>query len=254
MIVAIIQARIGSKRLPGKALKEVDGVPLLKYQIERVKKSRLLDRIVVATTRSDKDDVIDEFCRANHVECFRGPENDVLDRYFQCAKEYNADTIVRLTSDCPLSDPDIIDAVIAYFQKESADFAANTVPLETATFPDGSDVEVFSMAALERAHREAKDDSDREHVTFYFWKNNHGFKNVQLRKKEDWSHYRFTVDYAEDFEVVVFIMRELKKRNLFGHLDELIRIIDSNPQIKAKNARYYSGIGWESDKKHGEGN
>lgn len=244
MIVAIIQARMGSIRLPGKVLMRIGGIPLLKYQIDRIKCSGLLDRAVIATSTNEMDGAIVKFCNDNRIECFRGPEDDVLSRYYGCAMEYHADTIVRLTADCPLSDPEVIDSVVRLYKDTGVDYAANTVPPETSKFPDGSDVEVFSMKALQRANKEAILKSDREHVTFYFWKGNNGFNTVQLHQEEDWSKYRITVDYPEDFEVVEFVIKELKSRNSFGHLDEIIKIIRSNPEIKSKNSKYYFGIGW----------
>lgn len=245
MIVAIIQARMSSTRLPGKVLKKVQGTPLLKFQVDRIKKSSLLNEIVVATSLRVEDCVIEEFCYDNEIECFRGSEDDVLERYYKCAQKYDADTIVRLTADCPLSDPKVIDDAIRLFTYEQADYAANTVPPESSKFPDGSDVEVFTMEALSRAFREAKDSHDREHVTFYFWKYNNGFKTVQLDYVRDYSKYRFTVDYPEDFKVVEFVIKELKNRNSFGHLEEIIEILDSNPEIKVKNSHYTFGLGWE---------
>jgi len=236
---------MGSTRLPGKVLKEVAGEPMLKYQLDRVRRSTLLDKIIVATSTLKQDDVIEEFCIQNGIECFRGSQNDVLDRYYQCAKLHDPEMIVRLTADCPLSDPMVIDAVIKLFIDTNADYAANTVPPERSKYPDGSDVEVFGMKALERAHRDALNMKDREHVTFFFWKYDNGFKIVQLDNDKDYSQYRFTVDYAEDLEVVEYIIKELKKRNSFGYLKEIIDIIDSNPEVKAKNSKYYFGIGWK---------
>jgi spore coat polysaccharide biosynthesis protein SpsF (cytidylyltransferase family) len=236
---------MGATRLPGKVMMEIDGVPLLEIMLSRVSKSKLINKAVVAISKMHNDDQIEEFCIKNGYECFRGSENDVLSRYYECAKKYNADMIIRLTADCPLIDPSIIDNVIKLFCNKNVDYAANTVPPETSTFPDGSDVEVFSFKALERANAEASDPKDREHVTFYFWKYNNGFKTVQLNCNEDWSKYRFTVDYPEDFDVIKFIMKELSKRNIFGHLKDIIEIFDLNPEIKQKNEKYYFGIGWE---------
>lgn len=245
-VVVIIQARMGSTRLPGKVLKKVNGVQLLEIMMSRVSKSKLINKIIIATSILPNDEQIGEFCRKNGYECFRGSENDVLSRYYDCAKQYNADVIVRLTADCPLIDPEIIDKIITHYFDKNVDYAANTVPPDKSTFPDGSDVEVFSMTALERAYTDVIDPKDREHVTLHFWKYSNGFKIGQLTQKEDWSKYRITVDYPEDFEVVDFVIRELKNRSSFGHLDEIISIIDSNPKIKKKNEKYYFGIGWES--------
>ncbi|PLY10509.1 MAG: acylneuraminate cytidylyltransferase [Arcobacter sp.] len=243
MIVAIIQARMGSTRLPGKVLKEVNGKPLLAYQLERVQKSKLLNELVVATSTLDKDDSIESFCKDFGIDCFRGSEDDVLSRYYECAVKYNVDTVVRLTADCPLSDPDIIDAVIQKFLNDKVDYCANTVPVETGTFPDGMDVEVFSMKALKRAKEEEKDAQFREHVTFQFWQTAR-YKTSQLISDQDYSKYRITVDYAEDFEVVSYVLDELKRRDSFGHLNEIVDIINENQEIIRKNKKYYFGQGW----------
>lgn len=243
MITAIIQARMGSTRLPGKVLKEIDGISLLEYQIKRVNKSQLLDKIIVATTIARQDDAIVTLCEKNKIEYFRGSEIDCLARYYQCAKKYNADVIVRLTADCPLSDPHIVDNTINLYINTKADYVANTIPPETSKYPDGTDVEVFSIQALEQAFHEAKNPQDREHVTFYFWKYNN-FKTRQLDNGKDYSKYRLTVDYPEDFEVVKFIVGRLKEKNIFGYLHEIIDILDSNPEIRSKNSQYHFGVGW----------
>lgn len=245
---AIIQARMGSTRLPGKVLKEVNGQPLLLHQIRRVKQAKSIDRIIIATSDATQDDAIVKFCEQHVVDYFRGSENDVLARYYNSAKAFGANTIVRLTADCPLCDPTIIDLTVDLFKKEKIDYAANTVPPETSTFPDGTDVEVFSMAALERAHREAQDGHDREHVTFYFWKHNNGFKTAQLKNNQDYSRYRFTVDYPEDLEVVEFIIKALYRKQHVGTMQEIINLLETNLEIKVKNAKYYFGIGWDFNK------
>jgi len=244
-IFAIIQARMGSTRLPGKVLMEMDGVPLLEIMLSRVAKSELLDKVIIVTSTFPENDPIEEFCQKNGYECFRGSEDDVLSRYYECAIIYNPNVIVRLTADCPLIDPVIIDKVIDYYFSKNVDYAANTVPPETSTFPDGSDVEVFSFKALERAHGEAGDPIDREHVTFPFWKYNHGFSTAQLTQEKDWSNYRITVDYPEDFEVIGFLINKLKKQNRFGYIPEIIELLENNPTIKTINGKYHFGIGWD---------
>ena len=245
-IVAIIQARIGSTRLPGKVLMEIEGIPLLEIMMNRVSNSKLLDKIVIATSSLSNDDQIEIFCNKNGYKCFRGSEQDVLLRYYDCAKKYNADTIVRLTADCPLIDPIIIDKVIHLFLDKEVDYAANTVPPNSSTFPDGSDVEVFSFEALTKAQIEAKDPKDREHVTFYFWMYDNGFRTVLFNNEEkDFSDYRYTIDYPEDFEVVSFLIKRIFQDGIEGTVEEIISLLDSNPDIKNKNSKYYFGIGWE---------
>lgn len=245
MTIAIIQARMGSTRLPGKVLKEINGKPLLSYQLDRISKAKNLDKIVIATSNLSQDDDIEKFCELYGVECFRGSEDDVLSRYYDCAKFYNPSTVVRLTGDCPLSDPDIIDSVIECYKKNSVDYCVNTVPVESNTFPDGTDVEVFSMSALEKAYNEVTDEHFREHVTFQFWQTNE-YTRAQFIGVKDYSEYRVTVDYPEDFEVVKYIFEELNQKESFGHLDEIINIIDSNSEIKSKNGQYYFGQGWKN--------
>jgi spore coat polysaccharide biosynthesis protein SpsF len=243
MIAAIIQARMGSTRLPGKVLMKVDKKPLLGYQLDRVLRSKELDKVIVATSILEDDNKIEDFCLDYGIDCYRGSENDVLGRYYDCAKQKNIDTVVRITADCPLIDPCIIDKIVQKFKGDDVDYCTNTVPHETSKFPDGSDVEVFSIKALEKASQEITDRHFREHVTFQFWQSG-DYKISQYTQDKDWSNYRITVDYPEDFEVVEYIFSELKSKNIFGSLDEVIDIIDSNQEIKEKNSQYFPGQGW----------
>jgi len=246
MIVAIIQARMGSTRLPGKVLKEVGGVPLLKIMLQRVIAARKLDKVVIATSVLPTDDPISDFCASEGYECFRGSESDVLSRYHECATKIGAKVIVRLTADCPLVDPKVIDSVVELYKKTGADYAANTVPPETNTFPDGSDVEVFSYEALDRAQREATDASDREHVTFHFWRDPaRGFKTAQLSNTEDWSKYRLTVDYPEDFDVIKVIVSDLFNDGACPSLTDITEFLKSRPELTSLNGKYYFGQGWK---------
>ena len=246
MIGAIIQARMGASRLPGKVLKKISGEALIQHQIDRIKKSNNLEKIIVATTKHPIDDDIVNFCYDNNIDYFRGSEDDVLSRYYECAKYHGISTIVRLTADCPLIDPTVIDKVINLFFESEVDYSSNTVPPETSLWPDGSDVEVFSFKALKRAYEESTKKEEREHVTFYFWKEkSNDFKTAQLDNNEDWSKYRYTVDYIEDFKVLKLLRKEIVKRKLFGHTSEIIKILNERPDIRNINKDYYFGIGWE---------
>ena len=234
---------MGSTRLPGKVLMKVDDRPLLAYQLDRILRSKKLDKVAIATSVLAKDDAIEDFCKDFGIDCYRGSENDVMGRYYECCKLYNPDTVVRITADCPLIDPVIIDAVVQKFENDNVDYCANTVPPETSKFPDGSDIEVFSMKALEQANKEISDSSFREHVTFQFWKDKK-YLSSQYTQKKDYSKYRITVDYHEDFKVVEYVLKELNLNSCFGSLDEIIDILEENQEIKEKNSQYYFGQGW----------
>jgi spore coat polysaccharide biosynthesis protein SpsF len=209
-IVMIVQARLGSKRLPGKILKEVEGKPLLAYQLERLEKVKGIHRLVVATPDSYQDEPILELCRQLGVSTFKGSEMDVLSRYYLAAKEYGADIVVRVTSDCVLIDPAIIDTVIGeYTDSPSAvDYVSNCLK---RTFPVGMDTEVFSMKALEMAYKLSKDDRDREHVTRYIYTHPDMFalKNV-ANPEGDESHIHLAVDTEQDFRLIKKILEDLE--------------------------------------------
>ena len=244
MNIIIIQARMGSTRLPGKVLKEVDGEPLLKFMTNRILDSKLVDKVVIATTLSEKDDVIVNFCEDHDLSYYRGSEHDVLDRYYETAKLYNAKTIIRCTADCQLIDAISIDKTIELYFNSNVDYASNTCPPDLKKYPDGSDVEVFSFTALERAWKETTDLKDREHVTFYFWKRGKDFTNVLLGNEENLGNYRITVDYPEDFIVVERIIKQLKMENKKGSLKEIINILKQNPELTKVNSNYTWGMNW----------
>ena len=244
MNLAIIQARMGSSRLPGKVLMNIKNKPLLKFMVDRVKMSRQVDKIVIATTVDSEDNPIVHFCKTNNILHYRGSVDDVLDRYFKVAKKYSAKTIVRLTGDCPLCDPNLIDQTINLFNDLKVDYASNTVPPEIKKYPDGTDVEVFNFKSLKKAWTETKDIKDREHVTFYFWKRNKKFTLALLDNKNNWGKYRITVDYKKDLDVVREIVNELDKKNKFGFVEEIVEILEKNPNIKKINSMYRYGMNW----------
>lgn len=205
-IIAITQARTGSTRLPRKVLLTINGQTLLQIHLDRVSKSKTIDEVIVATTEKETDEPIMNIAQELGYKCYRGSENDVLDRYYQAAKESSAEVIVRITSDCPLVDPDLIDTIVNAHLVHGTDFTSNIVK---RTFPDGMDVEVFSFQALEKAWKEASLPSDREHVTYYIWKNSdllNGKKftslNITAENNQNLSHIRLTLDYPEDKELL----------------------------------------------------
>ena len=239
MIAAIIQARTGSKRFPYKVLKKIRHDPLIKYQIERVKKAKLIDKIIVATSKERNDDEIEKFCLSNSVEFFRGSEEDVLNRYFECSLKFGCNTIVRLTADCPIIDPKIIDEMITFFNKNNYDYISNTVPNEQSTYPDGMDVEIFSFKSLEIANEYAFKKDHREHVTHFFWQSKDKFKYTRIDLDKDLSNYRLTVDYIDDFYVIEDIINNLYFSEPNFSMFDAINFLDNNPKIKNKNKKFW---------------
>jgi spore coat polysaccharide biosynthesis protein SpsF (cytidylyltransferase family) len=206
--ILITQARIGSTRLPGKVLMEVNQISLLKIHLDRLKKSKNIDKIIVATTDKIEDDIIEKFVLEWGYEVFRGSENDVLDRFYQAVKLINPLWIVRITADCPLIDPKLIDEVIEYTQSKNIDYCSNTL---IENFPDGQDIEVFKFYALEYAWNHAIKKSDREHVTPYIrdfsnFKNNNIFSAINFDNDLNYSHIRMTVDEIRDFELIKIVI------------------------------------------------
>lgn len=208
-VVAIIQARMGSERLPGKVLLSVGGQPMIALEINRLRSARSLDEIVVATTDRAIDDPIEGLCKEMGVECFRGSENDVLDRYYQTARRYHGEGIVRITGDCPFVDPHVVDQVVQVFRDKqpSCEYASNIFPVRT--FPRGLDTEVIRFDALEQAWLEASDPASREHVTPHIYRNPSRFNIVSFTNEADFSSMRWTVDTDEDFRFVSIVCEHL---------------------------------------------
>ncbi len=223
--VAIIQARMGSTRLPGKVLRPLAGQPMLARVVERVGRSRRVDETVIATTVATADQALEDLCRERGWFCDRGSEDDVLDRYCQSARRHRADRVVRITSDCPLIDPGLIDEVVAVLVREKADYASNT--LEPRTFPRGLDVEVFPFAALERAWREDQNPAWREHVTPFLYRHPERFRLARVANDEDLSRHRWTVDTAEDYELVRRVYDHFGD-SAFGWQD-VLRLLEDHP-------------------------
>ena len=231
----ITQARMTSTRLPGKVLMEVLQKPLLGYQIERLRSIKSIDEMIVATTTNSQDDIIVELCEKWGVNYFRGSENDVLERYYLAAQQFNLDTVIRVTSDCPLIDPKTTDKILRRYLYESdqCDYFSNTVD---RTFPRGLDTEIFSFERLKEAFINAKKNQEREHVTLYFYSNPEKFKIKQFRHHEDLSHLRWTVDTREDFALIKIIIEALYPKNPLFDLAECLQFVKKNPDLASINA------------------
>jgi spore coat polysaccharide biosynthesis protein SpsF len=222
---------MNSARLPGKVLADVCGKPLLHYVISRVRQARTLNLFAVATSDQSTDDVIENFCHANGVHCFRGSQDDVLDRYYCAAKHFQADIIVRLTADCPLLDPAIIDKVVEKFLTGNFDYCSNT---REPSYPDGLDTEVFTWNALERSWHEARLPSEREHVSPYMTKNPGLFRLGGVKHNQNLSELRWTVDQPEDLDLIRQIYGHLLDKNNFG-LKDLVALYCEHPEFAAIN-------------------
>ncbi|MDD4286965.1 MAG: glycosyltransferase family protein [Candidatus Peribacteraceae bacterium] len=228
--VAIIQGRMSSKRLPGKILMDIEGSPLLAHVIRRAEAANIFDTVVFATSTNKEDDPVAEYCTANGKKCFRGDLNDVLERYYQAARTYEAEVVTRLTADCPLLDPAVVKKVVQTFDPNRYDYVSNAIQ---RTYPDGLDTEVFSMAALTRARNEAKLSSEREHVTPYIHKHPELFRIAHVTQKENLSVLRWTVDEPRDLAFVRAIFAELGN-GAFGQ-KEVLALLARKPELQTIN-------------------
>lgn len=225
-VVAIIQARMGSTRLPGKVLKLILGKPMLERMLERVKQAKLLDTIVVATTINPADDPITQLTDHLGISSFRGSETNVLDRYYQAAKKFKADVIVRLTADCPLIDPKIIDQVVSMRKSYGADYASNR-SINKAV-PSGMDAEAFIFKALQSAHHQATSSFDREHVTPFIYYHPRQFKLIAVSrsKKKQKQQWHLSVDKPKDLKLVRRIYSRLYHYNPRFKLSDIINLLE----------------------------
>lgn len=235
-VVAIIQARMGSSRLPGKVLKDIGGVPMLQRVVVRARRAQSLGRVVVATTTDTSDDPLATFCRCQGFPLFRGDPYDVLDRYYQAASAFGAEVVVRLTGDCPVIDPREIDRTVAAFLAAKVDFAANRLPPPWhRTTPIGMDTEVVTFTALARAWREAKTKYAREHVMPYLYEEPGRFNTLLVDHDPDWGDLRLTVDTPEDLELIRQVYAYFGNSDEFN-LAEMAALLSSQPELRQLNA------------------
>lgn len=231
---AIIQARCGSTRFPNKVFALIDGKPLLWHVVNRLKYATKIDDIIVATTVSEKDDKIEQWCKENHFHCFRGSEENVLNRYYSASEAFPSDYVVRITADDPFKEPKVIDAVITKLIEEGYDHVTNNLP---PSFPEGLDCEAFKKSALDRSEKEAETAFEREHVTQYIYHHPEIFKIGNVSNLENLSYLRWTVDKDVDFEMVkaVYTHRNPANKGILL-MDEILDILKANPEIEKINS------------------
>jgi spore coat polysaccharide biosynthesis protein SpsF len=244
MILAVLQARCSSTRLPGKVLKPILGVPMLLRQIERVKRSACIEKILVATSDDPSDDPIESICEENGIVCFRGKLDDVLDRFYQAASLYLPLHVVRLTGDCPLSDPDLIDRVIRFHLQGEFDYTSNALE---PTFPDGLDVEIFRYSCLEKTWHNARSPADREHVTPYMYRTTGRAEMGSYTNRIDLSHLRWTVDEEADFLLITRIYEALYVQNPFFATQDILDYLFQNPELLKLNSQYKRNERYQSE-------
>ncbi len=238
---AVIQARTGSTRLSEKVMMKLAEKTVLEHVIERVSRSELVDDIVVATTVNKLDLKIVELAAAKGISVFCGSEEDVLDRFYQAARLFKMNNIVRITADCPLVDPEIIDDIVRVFKDDNADYATNTIE---ETFPDGLDVEVFSFEALAETWRNAKLLSEREHVTSYIRNNKNRFKTASFKNDTDLSDKRWTLDREEDFDLLSRIFEGVYCNNPEFRMRDVIDYLDKHGEIEKINSHIARNEGY----------
>ncbi len=244
-ILTVVQARRGSSRLPDKVSLPLAGQPLLVRMVERVQRARLAGQVVVATTTDPADDALGALCAAHGIAVFRGSPTDLLDRHYQAARAFGADAVVKIPSDCPLIDPAVIDRVLGFYLETAGqyDFVGNLHP---ATYPDGNDVEVMPLGALETAWREARRPLEREHTTPFFWENPGRFRlaNVAWETGLDYSmSHRFTIDYPADYDFVKAVYDALYPANPAFGLADILALLRREPGIFGLN-NALAGVNW----------
>lgn len=244
-IATVVQARMSSSRLPFKVMMSLSGKPLLYRQIERINASVLKGTVIVATSEEASDDVIFNFCRAENIPVYRGSLNDLLERHYKAAESMKADIILKIPSDCPLIDPEVINRTVKFFFDNYGkyDYVSNLHP---ATYPDGNDVEIMEMSALKTALDEAEKTMEREHTTPFIWENPGRFRigNVEWETGLNFSMtHRWTIDYEEDYVFIKTIYDLLYSPGKIFSMYDILTLLDKKPEIKKINSKY-AGVNW----------
>ena len=245
-VTCIIQARTRSERLPNKVLKEIENLPMICHIINRVKKAKNIDQIILATSNTDTDKILLDIAKKFKIIGFAGDEKDVLDRFYNAAITYAANPIVRITGDCPLVDPILLDKMVEFYQANDYDYMSNTIE---RTFPDGLDIEIFSSEILEISNKEAKWLSEREHVTPYILKNQNDFRIYNYKNKQNLSNLRWCVDEEDDLIMIRKIFQEMRPNQFFS-TDDALKIILKRPDISKINSGIMTNEGYEKSLKN----
>jgi len=240
-ITALIQARIGSSRLPGKTLMTIKGESLLGHLIRRIKASKYVTDIVIATTTKEIDDAIVKFAKDRDIKYYRGSEEDVLDRFYKASVEYGIETIVRVTPDCPMLDPQVMDSVISQYINGDYNYVSNTI---NPTYPDGLDVEVFSFQALKKAWKEAKLPSEREHVTPYIYNHHEFFKIGSYENDVDLFGMRWVVDEEADYKFITEVYKNLYKDGEIFYMRDVLDLLSKQPELSSINKNIMRNEGY----------
>lgn len=234
-VVSIVQARMGSSRLSGKVMKEILGKPVLWHIVDRIKRAKLVDQITIATTNNPGDKIIVDFAKENTIDCYAGSENDIVDRLYQAAKRLKADAIVRITADCPLVDPAIVDKVIKHYLDGQGkfDYVSNINP---PTYPDGLDTEIYSLKAFEKVWKEVESSPLILDSLPAFFQQVGRFCTANMKYKEDLSHMRWTLDYQGDLDFITEIYKRLYQPDRVFLMEDILNLLKNNPQLMNINA------------------
>jgi len=239
-ITVMIQARIDSTRFPKKTLAKIDNKPMIWHVINRVKKIKSVEQIALITTRKKSDKILLKIAEDNGIIGFSGDVHDLLSRHYHCALKINADPIIRITSDCPLTDPKLVEKILQYYLENDYDYVTNTID---PTFPDGLDVEIFSFKALQKAYRYARLSSEREHIFPYFTKNPKKFRLYNFENSQNLSHLRWTVDQKEDLKLIRRIYSLMKPKSVFS-MTEVLKLLKKNPELLNINKKIKRNEGY----------
>lgn len=240
MILAILQARTSSNRLPNKVLLDICGKPMIEWQIQRMKLSKKINQIVLATSNLKEDRILAKIAKRNNIDSFCGDLNDVLKRFYDCSLRYNSDHIVRITGDCPLIDPNIIDKTISFHLENNFDYTSNSLE---PTFPDGFDIEIFKSNLLKIANKNAKLKFQREHITQYFIKNANIFKLGSFKNNIDYNKIRLTVDEIQDYELVKIIFEKLVHKKESFLFSDILDLFNNEPELLKINSKFLRNEG-----------